>query len=157
MSKINLHNYEAFLLDYSEGNLSENDIAELKAFALTHPELEIDLTENDLPYFEASDVNIDFKSDLKKTEADFVNEEVLQYMEGLLSNEQKIAFEARLATDKDLALVLDQYQKTILSANFNEVFENGSSLLKTEDDLILSNKVISYVEGQLSLNEKIVF
>jgi hypothetical protein len=157
MSKINLDNYEAFLLDYAEGNLSENDIMELKTFALTHPELEIDLAENDLPYFAANPVDIDFKDDLKKTEDDLLNEEILHYMEGLLSPEEKIAFEARLVNDKHLALLLSQYQNTILSANADEIFENRSSLLKTEDDLIVSNKVISYVEDQLSAEEKFEF
>jgi hypothetical protein len=41
--KINIHNYEAFLLDYVEGNLSEADIAELMLFLEANPALEVDL------------------------------------------------------------------------------------------------------------------
>ncbi len=43
MSKINLHNYEAFWLDYLENNLSPQDTAEFMLFVSQHPELSIDL------------------------------------------------------------------------------------------------------------------
>ncbi|MFN4123100.1 MAG: hypothetical protein ACK4GL_07330 [Flavobacteriales bacterium] len=43
MSKINLHNYEAWLLDYQEGNLSDEQANILMAFLAAHPEIEIDL------------------------------------------------------------------------------------------------------------------
>lgn len=45
MSRINLNNYEAFWLDYIEGNLSSEDQAEFLLFASQHPELEIDVDE----------------------------------------------------------------------------------------------------------------
>jgi len=41
--KINIHNYEAFLLDYIEGNLSEADSAELMLFLEANPALQVDL------------------------------------------------------------------------------------------------------------------
>lgn len=53
MSKINLNNYEAFLLDYLEGNLSAEDTADLLLFVSHHPELEIDL-DDELPILEDS-------------------------------------------------------------------------------------------------------
>lgn len=43
MSKINLHNYEAWLLDYQEENLSEEQVNMLLAFLAAHPEIETDL------------------------------------------------------------------------------------------------------------------
>lgn len=43
MSKINIHNYEAFFLDFAEGNLSAADIQELEAFLFLHPELRSEL------------------------------------------------------------------------------------------------------------------
>ena len=49
MSRINLDNYEAFLLDHMEGKLNVQDLAELKAFSLLHPELNIDLEQDSLP------------------------------------------------------------------------------------------------------------
>ena len=43
MEKINKHNYEAWFLDYSEGNLSENEIIELNRFLSLNPELKVEL------------------------------------------------------------------------------------------------------------------
>ena len=41
--KINIHNYEAFLLDYIEGNLGAEDAAELMLFLEANPALQVDL------------------------------------------------------------------------------------------------------------------
>ena len=45
MSKIGLHNYEAWFLDYSEGNLTENQMMELEVFLEQHPNLTQELTD----------------------------------------------------------------------------------------------------------------
>ena len=45
MHKINIHNYEAYLLDFSEGNLTGEFQVELELFLIQHPELEINLDE----------------------------------------------------------------------------------------------------------------
>lgn len=45
MSRINNNNYEAFWLDYLEGQLSPEDTAEFLLFVSQHPELDIDLDE----------------------------------------------------------------------------------------------------------------
>lgn len=47
---ITLANYEAFYLDYVEGNLTEEQSAELQCFLSAHPELAVDT--DSLPYFE---------------------------------------------------------------------------------------------------------
>ncbi|MBK9190552.1 MAG: hypothetical protein IPM77_03080 [Crocinitomicaceae bacterium] len=50
MEKINKHNYEAYFLDYLEGNLSAEEKADLFAFLEENPALknELDLELNDL-------------------------------------------------------------------------------------------------------------
>ena len=45
MEKITQHNYEAFFLDYIEGNLSKDLNAELKAFLVQNPDLALELEE----------------------------------------------------------------------------------------------------------------
>jgi len=45
MERISTFNYEAFYLDYLEGNLKEEDVALLFNFLKKHPELEVDLDE----------------------------------------------------------------------------------------------------------------
>jgi hypothetical protein len=157
MSRIDLHNYEAYLLDYSEGNLNAEDLAALNAFAIAHPELGIDLSDFSLPYISEKAPSVDFKSELKKDTTDLYNEDLLNYLEGNLSPEQLIAFEGRLAGDKTLAAELEQYKKTLLEPGAGIIFEGKGALLKTEDDLILNNPVIAHLEGKLTGKEKLEF
>jgi len=66
MEKINRHNYEAYFLDFSEGNLSSRQIAELEEFLDENPELRAELDEFEI--FELPDAvaNAEAWSDLKK-------------------------------------------------------------------------------------------
>jgi hypothetical protein len=94
--QINSTNYEAFYLDYLEGNLSDEAMAAFEAFLLEHPELAID----DLSLFtlepQAEPVmdpvrklalkqGIDM-SDLNAGSIDFF---LIARQEGLLNDEQK--------------------------------------------------------------------
>ncbi len=70
MNRINFSNYEAWLLDYAEGNLSAEDTAELLLFMEQYPELQTDvenLMEFTLPSGEI--ISADFKHQLHKDEA----------------------------------------------------------------------------------------
>lgn len=157
MSKITVHNYEAFLLDYLEGNLDSSLIDELKQFAFSHPELEIDLTETSLPYITELNVEAEFKESLKKKEEPLEDEELLSYLEGLMDPEDRKQFEKKLSVNSGLKKAFDTYQKTLLQIDPEELFTEKNTLLKTEDDLILSDVTIAYVEGQLSNEEKSAF
>ncbi len=156
MSNINLHNYEAFLIDYLDGNLNENAVAELKAFILANPQLEVDLEDMELPSFSDEELKVDFKNDLKKTEVFVEDEELINYLENNLNEAERKAFEIKLLKDKELALKLQAYSKTILNAEIL-VFADKTSLYKNEDELILSNTTLAYVEGQLSAKDKTQF
>lgn len=71
MKRIDLTNYEAWLLDYAEGTLSAEDTAELLLFMEQHPELQMevdDLMEFTLPAEEI--IPAEFKQHLHKDEAD---------------------------------------------------------------------------------------
>jgi hypothetical protein len=63
--KIDKNNYEAYILDYLEGTLSESERGAMELFAFSHPELGIDLTV-ELPQISFSENTIDV-SYLKKT------------------------------------------------------------------------------------------
>lgn len=156
MTDINLHNYEAFLLDYSEGHLNGADTEALILFVSANPQLAIQLDELTLPTLIEEQITIDFKNDLKKNESDFSDELLLNYLEGNLSPQQKINFEEQLKQNAALAESLAMYTKTILVAE-PVSFEYKASLLKTEDAFILNNRAIAYVEDQLSIFEKINF
>ena len=65
MSQINLHNYEAYLLDYSEQQLSAVEVAELLLFVELHPELNIEIEEIQLAYLDQSTEEFKEKDFLK--------------------------------------------------------------------------------------------
>lgn len=72
MNLINFSNYEAWQLDYAEGNLSAEDTAELLLFMEQHPELQIDV-DNLMNFTLPSDeiISADFKNQLHKDEVAF--------------------------------------------------------------------------------------
>jgi hypothetical protein len=156
MGRIDLNNYEAFLLDYIEGNLSEADARELKNFVLIHPELNIDLDQEELPAISLEEDKADFKSDLLKSESDIPGYDLIAYLEGALSDEEKLKLEKELAADPGLAKELEMYRKTVL-AKEDFLFEGKASLEKTEDEFLLSSRSLQYIEGLLSADDKVDF
>ena len=157
MQKINIHNYEAFLLDYLEGNLNENDLQELKTFAVLHSELEIDLSNNELPSVSDKKIIFENKLNLIKTEEDIYNEDLLNYVEGNLSENNKLSFELQIASNNQLQKELEAYKKTNLNITKENVAFNSKSLIKSEDDLILNNVALNYIENNLDTAEKVNF
>lgn len=156
MAQINVHNYEAFLLDYFEGRLNEENIQALKTFAAKHPELNIDLDDNDLAHLPVLDNDVVFeeKTTLKKNTMVADDELAFEYVEGLLDEEAKHRFEIELSKNPDLAKTLTTYQKTILSADPSVVFALKSELYKFEDD---AAEVFDYTEDCMSAEARMVF
>lgn len=157
MSKINSHNYEAFLVDYFDGNLSDVLITELKAFVIANPQLNIDLDDMDLPSFAEEGIEAGFKNDLKKTDTFLEDEELINYLENNLTEADKKIFEVKLVNDIALNNELKGYKKTILINEPALVFNEKAELVKTDDDLILNNSALAYLEGQLEASGKLQF
>ena len=157
MSKINSHNYEAFLVDYFDGNLSDVLITELKAFVIANPQLNIDLDDMDLPSFAEEGIEVGFKNDLKKTDTFLEDEELINYLENNLTEADKKIFEVKLVNDIALNNELKGYKKTILINEPALVFNEKAELVKTDDDLILNNSALAYLEGQLEASGKLQF
>mgnify|MGYP000865899701 CR=1 FL=1 len=153
MAGIDLNNYEAFLLDYLEGNLSETVLSELKAFVLAHPELSIDL-DADLPKLQKEDTDADFKKNLKRDIVFLEDEEILSYLENKWPEEQKVSFEQKLANDPELTKSLEQYKKTFLPIEFNTDRLNKSFLYKSDEEFAINNRALAYFENQLTIDEK---
>src|SRR5688572_17539732 len=144
--KITIHNYEAFLLDYSEGTLTESQTQELQFFLSKHPELGILLEDLDMPVLEQESVMSDFTDELLKFQTPD-QEEICRYLEGLMDQQEKTHFEKRLVAEPVLRSELEAFRKTILQAE-KTTFELKSSLLR-EHDPVLDNVDIAYVEGLL--------
>jgi hypothetical protein len=157
MSKINSHNYEAFLVDYFDGNLSDVLITELKAFVIANPQLNIDLDDMDLPSFAEEGIEAGFKNDLKKTDTFLEDEELINYLENNLTEADKKIFEVKLVNDIALNNELKGYKNTILINEPALVFNEKAGLVKTDDDLILNNSALAYLEGQLEASGKLQF
>lgn len=148
MEKITLNNYEAYLLDYFEGNLSLDNLVLLKTFLNQHPELAIDLNDEKLPSLDFENLTFEHKSEIKKTETSLIDEELIDYLENNLNAQQKEIIEQKLKTDSDLQKLLIAYKKTILTID-NSAHFSKNHLYKSEDEFIFQNKSLHYLEGLL--------
>ena len=129
MHKIDIHNYEAYLLDFSEGNLTGELQVELELFLIQHPELEINLDELSLVSLENEAASFSNKNSLKKSEADLVSEtQFIGYIENHLPENERLALEKSCAINPSLAKELTLYNHTIAKADETIVFENKQSL-----------------------------
>ncbi len=139
MKTITIHNYEAYLLDYSEGNLTNDLCMELEAFVILHPELEIHLNELELISIEADETTFSQKNNLKKTEADgIVEEHYISYIENQLSENDKINFEKLINQSSTATKELALYKKTTVSPDTTIVF-NQKNELKRKPKIIWFN------------------
>lgn len=129
MNQINLNNYEAYLLDFSEGNLSEEMQLELELFLIQHPELGVDLNELSLINIELESVSFHWKKQLKKTESKLVSEtQFINYIEGLSNNEEKLHIENSCASNPKLHKELVIFNHTIAQPDLSIVYKNKARL-----------------------------
>lgn len=129
MPKIDIHNYEAYLLDFSEGNLTGELQVELELFLIQHPELEINLDELSLMTLENEAASFSNKQSLKKSETDLVSEtQFIAYIENQLSDKEKLELEKSCVINPLLAKELTLYNNTVAKADAAIVFENKQSL-----------------------------
>ncbi len=162
MSLINTENYEAFLLDYFEGQLSPELQDELFLFVAAHPELDIQLNSGELTIL----------SDTQIAQPEFKSKEKLYKSKENLQNrfdELCFLFFEKTAADseiQELELLKEQfpefkkefliYGKTILNSEENIKFE-GKELLKREFHIAGSfdELAVKSIENTLSQNEQI--
>ncbi len=154
MITLDITNYEGFLLDYFEGNLTDEQIIALQAFAAKHPELGIDL--NDTPFMsllldEETATVFENKSSLKKNTLVVDENLAFEYIENQLSSEAKLTFENELKSNPTLAKELALYQQTLLASDPSIRFELKSELYRLEGDAAL---VFNYTENNVSSNER---
>jgi uncharacterized protein YbcI len=152
MNKINIHNYEAFLLDHFEGRLDAASTAELEAFAMAHPMLEIAFGAHSLPWLEKDKTGADFKDALKK--AHTYSDEIIAYLEGMLSPEEKNVFEKKLESDHELSNDVARFRKTILLQDKDEKYPGKEKLYRKAEEAALNNRYIAYLENMLAPAER---
>lgn len=123
--RIDLHNYEAFFLDYREGNLDEAQVRELFAFLDEYPQLRNELDSYEEWVLE-DEIFYETKAALKKTE--FSDESLIAYTEGLLADEQRCELEKLAGENAALKKELDLYKRTIVVADAAVRFPNKRKL-----------------------------
>lgn len=153
---INKNNYEAFFLDYHEGNLSPQQVADLLLFVEQHPEFreEFERFEN-VTLDDLSNVSFEGKSSLKK-EITLGNREeyFIRNVENTLTPAENNLLERFVKQHPQFLPELELFKKTIVSADTSIVFENKESLKRiavTTDDLLIAS-----VEGLLSKHESVL-
>ena len=147
---INKNNYEAFFLDYHEGNLSVEEVAALLLFVEQHPELKEAFEEFENIIVDA-DITPSFfadKSSLKKG-ISVVNQDdyFIGYIENTLNDTEKKLVADYLKQQPTAVSELEVYKKTVARADNALVFENKSRLKK----IVIAN---TQPEAQLILAEE---
>jgi hypothetical protein len=133
--KINKNNYEAFFLDYHEGNLPPEQVEELMVFLQLYPHLKESFTDFEpvlLP--DADAIEFENKAALKKHSlitSENCDDFFIRYVENVLNAEEQKQLQAFLNINpiynKEFAL----FKKTKLLADTAIVFEGKSQLKKS--------------------------
>lgn len=156
MESININNYEAFLLDYYEGNLNAEFTIELKRFADQHPELGIEFDAVELPKVEPLNSDFDLKNSLKRETQSTENEKVISFLEGLLSAIELEDFENDLKSNHELHKLLNRYKQTYFSKEL-EHLKLDKNLVYIQDFFSNQKRIFDYMEGNLTDDDKLCF
>ncbi|MDP1747186.1 MAG: hypothetical protein Q8L90_16545 [Bacteroidota bacterium] len=167
---INKNNYEAYFLDYHEGNLTPVQVADLLFFVEQHPELkeEFENFEN-FSLEDFSSIEFENKSSLKKEiTLDNKEEYFIRAVENELNPSEIALLNNFLKHHPQFFVDLELFQKTKLSLDTSIVYEQKNSLKRSDFTKSGSNLsevdelLISSIEGLLSpeeinlLNERLV-
>ncbi len=161
---INKNNYEIYFLDYHEGTLPAEQVADLFLFLEQHPEFqeEFDAFENIKLTDDLTDI-FPSKDFLKKA---YVNENNVQQfliaaLEGDLNTDELKALHGFIAANKQFEKDKLLYAKTKLTVN-TEIYANKESLKKISEEVATAQQLlIAELEGdidtkaQKQLNEMI--
>jgi hypothetical protein len=162
MKRIDFTNYEAWLLDYAEGNLSAENTAELLLFLEQHPELKIDvegLMEFTLPAEEP--LKVDFKSSLLKDEAD-VKEHFehlcLAFYDKSISSEEKNELDFILQQKPHWEMEFKAFGFTYFQSE-PEIEYTAKASLKKQFQLegSFDDQAVKAIEGLLSEDDRRAF
>ena len=139
MSTITRNNYEAYLLDYVEENLSPELIAELMLFLENNPDLKNELEDFELLELTSPAIELVNKEELKKEEESITLYNYEDYLIGEVEGENSPEISKELHSflkenpqkEKEFSL----YQKTRLNAS-SIIFDHKASLKKKEGKVI---------------------
>ncbi|GAB5417334.1 MAG: hypothetical protein Crog4KO_29160 [Crocinitomicaceae bacterium] len=141
MERISIFNYEAFYLDYLEGNLSEEDTQMLLQFLEEHPECRME--EDELVTLDdVAPMTFSGKNSLKQVDEagpigmDNVEHFMIADAEGLLDDIKQSELNAVVAENLELEATRNRYNAVYFTADESVVF-GGKSGLKQRKTLVL--------------------
>ena len=162
MEMINENNYEAFYLDFLEGNLNEEDTALLLDFLDQYPELKLEIDE--LVALDDSSLRLDnaYKQSLKQVLFDEdkivlsnIDAFLIANTEGLLTKNKEAELKQFISKNPSFNKDQKLYESTKLKANLSEVFVDKSSLKRAKRVVLwpyLSTAVAAGIVLLLTLN-----
>lgn len=128
MNKINEHNYEAFYLDYLEGNLNQEQTIEFLRFLEQYPQYTIDLGQEGLPILDMDDSPSYDKTNLyKRIDKSNVEDYIIESIEDVIEQEDAEELQVYLSKSIEARKLEERYRKTILLPP-EIVFPNKSQL-----------------------------
>lgn len=154
--KINKNNYEIFVIDFLEGNLSKEQMRMFQLFLNENPDINeeiIDLNEATLPLEEMifNDKDILKKDTIR--ELDKIDFLLAKKLEGDLNSEEDKFVEKLLASDESIRKSWSLMKKITLSP---EVFTENFKSLKFPDSInytLNDNLLIGKIEGDLNATQ----
>jgi hypothetical protein len=157
--RIDKNNYEAFLLDYIEGNLSAEMTAELMLFLQQNPEIESGMDGFKIISLEKEDAKFDAKKELKRKEF-VVNDDVIEGLiisciNGDLSKAEEKKLMEIVTDNPDYSKLFSQYKRTKLEIGDEKL--SDKVLLKGNLPVTEENAeyfIIAEIEGVITSEEK---
>jgi hypothetical protein len=154
---INLNNYEAYFLDYHEGNLSPQQVADLFLFLSQHPELKKEFEDFEHIVLEDFSAPVFKNKDRLKKNITPENREdyFIRAVEGTLDTTELALLHNFLSAHPEFLAEFNQFQKTKLQADAAIVFEN--KIILKQGIAINDDQLIAAIEGLLTEEEQALF
>lgn len=148
MADINLNNYEEFIIDYFDGNLSSAKTDELMSFLNKHPELKQEFHSLETNVMEKENYSFPFKNSIKKetllknNDQSNFEELCIAKIEGDLNPKEEKLFDEILAESNNQK-EFDLYKLVKLEPDTSVVFKDKTKLKKAPFSRKLIYSVIS--------------
>ncbi|MFW5773843.1 MAG: hypothetical protein ACOCWD_04095 [Tangfeifania sp.] len=131
--KITRESYEAYFLDYLEGNLDENMVDNFLEFLKQNPDLKDELSVMENTPLEPESIFFNKKENLYKnkydTETEF-NQAAIALVEGYISASEKAEFDAYLLKHPEKKKEVQRFQQTKLRPDKTVVFAHKNKLYR---------------------------
>lgn len=150
---INKNNYEAYFLDYHEGNLSPQEVTDLFLFLEGHPELKKELEEfENITLDDFHPAVFENKESLKKNiTPDNREDYFIRAIENNLDANEWMLLQTFLTENPEFLKEFNLFKKTKLQADPSISFENKQELTQLAGQ---DQRLISAIEGLLTRTEQ---